>query len=78
MCTCWRLKTGIPSVQEAVDVWSLGVMAFELLTGTRALCMLEGEDKVLEPLYGSFVMLNLFLVKRCMAQRGTCAVDGLH
>ena len=33
-------------VQEALDVWSLGVMAFELLTGDPALLMHEGKDKV--------------------------------
>lgn len=33
-------------LQEAQDVWSLGVMAFELLTGKRALRMSEGGDKV--------------------------------
>lgn len=27
-------------------MWSLGVMAFELLTGKPALSMLEGKDKV--------------------------------
>jgi serine/threonine protein kinase len=37
-------------MQEAVDVWSLGVMAFELLTGKFAFCMLEGKDKVPQPL----------------------------
>jgi serine/threonine protein kinase len=33
-------------VQEAMDVWSLGVMMFELLTGQPALRMTEGKDKV--------------------------------
>ena len=33
-------------VQEALDVWSLGVMAFELLTGKPALRMHEGKDQV--------------------------------
>jgi serine/threonine protein kinase len=33
-------------VQEAVDVWSLGVMGFELLTGQTALSMFEGKDSV--------------------------------
>ena len=32
--------------QEAVDVWSGGVMAFELLTSSPAVSMLEGKDKV--------------------------------
>jgi serine/threonine protein kinase len=35
-----------PIVQEALDVWSLGVMAFELLTGKPALHMTEGKDTV--------------------------------
>ena len=33
-------------VQEALDVWSLGVIAFELLTGQSAVSMHEGKDKV--------------------------------
>lgn len=33
-------------LQEALDVWSLGVMAFELLTGTGALPMNEGSERV--------------------------------
>ena len=33
-------------LQEAQDVWSLGVMAFELLTGDPALLMHAGRDKV--------------------------------
>lgn len=37
----------VSTVQEALDVWSLGVMAFELLTGKAALLMHEGKDKVL-------------------------------
>ena len=35
---CW--------LQEAHDVWSLGVMAFELLTGSTAVIMLQGKEKV--------------------------------
>jgi serine/threonine protein kinase len=33
-------------MQEALDVWSLGVMAFELLTGKPALNMFEAKDNV--------------------------------
>lgn len=32
--------------QEAVDVWALGVLAFELLTGHTALRVHEGKEKV--------------------------------
>lgn len=32
-------------VQEAVDVWSLGVVAFELLTGKPAFSMAGGKDQ---------------------------------
>jgi serine/threonine protein kinase len=35
-------------MQEAVDVWSLGVMAFELLIGNPAFCMFGGKDKVIK------------------------------
>ena len=33
-------------LQEAQDVWSLGVMAFELLTGQAAVLMLHGKERV--------------------------------
>jgi hypothetical protein len=33
-------------VQEGLDAWSLGVMAFELLTGTPAFGMLENRENV--------------------------------
>lgn len=33
-------------MQEALDAWSLGVMAFELLTGKPALRMTEGKEQV--------------------------------
>jgi hypothetical protein len=33
-------------VQEGLDAWSLGVMAFELLMGKPAFCMLETRDTV--------------------------------
>lgn len=38
-------------IQEAVDAWSLGVMAFELLTGRSAFRMVEGKEKVLSLIY---------------------------
>lgn len=33
-------------VQEGLDVWSLGVMAFELLTGERAIKIHKGKEEV--------------------------------
>lgn len=36
----------MPVLPKALDVWSLGVMAFELFTGKSALRMIEGKDKV--------------------------------
>jgi serine/threonine protein kinase len=42
-----NLWSEVFSVQEAVDAWSLGVMAFELLTGKPALNMKQGKEKVL-------------------------------
>ena len=33
-------------IQESLDLWSLGVMIFELFTGEPAIQMLEGKDKV--------------------------------
>jgi serine/threonine protein kinase len=50
VCAFGKLKTEVSFVQEAVDVWSLGVMAFELLTGKFAFNMLEGKNKVPQPL----------------------------
>jgi hypothetical protein len=41
-----NLWSEVFSVQEAVDAWSLGVMAFELLTGKRALNKEQGRKKV--------------------------------
>ena len=32
-------------MQESVDAWSLGVMAFELLTGKPAFAMVGGKDQ---------------------------------
>jgi hypothetical protein len=34
------------ALQEALDVWSLGDIAFELLSGQPALRMTEGKDEV--------------------------------
>ena len=42
-------KNNINCTQESLDVWSLGVMVFELFTGEPAIQMLEGKDKVVPP-----------------------------
>ena len=34
------------ALQESMDVWALGVLAFELLTGHTALKVHEGKEKV--------------------------------
>ena len=39
-------RTKLYCIQESLDVWSLGVMVFELFTGEPAIQMLEGKDKV--------------------------------
>jgi hypothetical protein len=41
-----NLWSEVFAVQEVVDAWSLWVMAFELLTGKRALNMEQGRKKV--------------------------------
>lgn len=35
--------------RESIDAWSLGVIAYELLTGEPAVDMFRGPDKVLNP-----------------------------
>jgi serine/threonine protein kinase len=39
-------SNGYGELQEALDAWSLGVMAFELLTGKPPLNLMEGKEKV--------------------------------
>jgi hypothetical protein len=65
-------------VQEAVDAWSLGVVAFELLTRKPALCMLEGIDKVLRPFLGIVTSVWCLHVQRCFPHTGAYAGDGSH
>jgi hypothetical protein len=43
---CDEQKEAAVLVQESQDAWSLGVMAFELLTGQPALRMREGKEYV--------------------------------
>jgi eukaryotic-like serine/threonine-protein kinase len=39
-------KAGAVTADPAVDVWALGVMAWELLTGTMAFTMYRGKEEV--------------------------------
>jgi serine/threonine protein kinase len=55
-------------VQEAVDAWSLGVMAFELLTGKPALNRSEGRGQVLhssKPYLKDSVLSNFHVHMAC-------------
>jgi serine/threonine protein kinase len=55
----------VSAVQEAVDVWSLGVMAFELFTGKPAhrMPMLEERDKRKEKVPAMHRLSSLCLMR---------------
>jgi serine/threonine protein kinase len=73
-----NLYTEDSAMQEAVDVWSLGVMAFELLTGKPALCMFEGKKKVHNLSLLNLVSIYFISCTFVTPETGTCAGDGLH
>lgn len=50
-------RAGEPTViaNEAVDAWSLGVLAVELFTNDVALDLMQGKEKVRQYLFQGFV-----------------------
>ena len=58
--------TSFLCIQEALDAWALGVMAFELLTGQPALRMNHGKEKVRNVLVFGFYSADLLILPHFM------------